>query len=180
MAWLDWVSIVLVVAGVAGVLAAWLQWKRTTLIERTRREELWALLESTRNLIVDQTQVEQFAKKHDDQDLSRALWSNHQAASDLYVTLVGQYLAQERRFTYTELERLCEIGFVNRPWQEERWRFLLCRRQENVQAPAPPPSQVARVEVADRASAASGKRKADSKVADEQFSAFVASTPNGS
>jgi len=133
----DWLTVIFLVVGVAGVLFGWLQWRRTKSLEAARREELWASLESAKHLVDDQSQIEGFAKKHDDQDLSRALWLNHQASSDHYVALVAQYLSQEPKFTYSELERLCEIGFINRPWQEERWRFLLSRRRENVGAGAP-------------------------------------------
>jgi hypothetical protein len=128
----DWLTIIFLALGLAGVLFGWWQWRRTKSLEAARREDLWAALESAQHLVDDQTQVERFAKKHDDQELSRALWLNHQASSDHYVTLVGQYLSQEPSFKYAELERLCEIGFINRQWQEERWRFLLSRRRENV------------------------------------------------
>lgn len=135
---LQWLSIVLIAAGVGGLVFGWLHlWNRTKFVERERREDLWASLASAKQLLGDPVLIEQFATTHSDQELSRALWLNYQSATDLYMGLVEKYLSQEPKFTYADLERLCSLGFINTQWQEERWRFLLCRRLENAKTSAP-------------------------------------------
>jgi hypothetical protein len=135
---LEWFSVILVVAGAGGLLFSLLHlWNRTKFLERERREELWASLASAKQLLGDPALIEKFAATHGDQELSRTLWLNYQGATDLYTGLVEKYLAQEPSFTYADLERLCSLGFINKQWQEERWRFLLCRRPENATTAAP-------------------------------------------
>ena len=63
--------------------------------------------------------------------LRHRLWNLHQAASDLYISLVEQYLAGVKSFTYEDLRRLAKNGFVYWRWQEKQWRLLICQRPEN-------------------------------------------------
>jgi hypothetical protein len=113
---------------VFGVAFGIYQWRRTVSIERRRREQLWASLDRSRYVIWDHVMIEAYTSK--DQSLGRWLWQNHQAACDLYISLIEQYLSQEKEFTYKDLERLCKNGFIYWKWQETQWRYLICRRPE--------------------------------------------------
>lgn len=51
-----------------------------------------------------------------DKELTHAhkhrLWLVHQAACDLYISLIEQYLSMVDQFTYKDLEYLVKNGFV--------------------------------------------------------------------
>lgn len=105
-------------------------------IEEKRRSQLWSTIDRARYTIFDHTLIKEI-----DQELSHKekhrLWLTHQAASDLYISLVEQYLSIVDSFTYNDLENLCRNEVIFWKWQERQWRILISQRPEN--KPTAPP-----------------------------------------
>jgi hypothetical protein len=55
---------------------------------------------------------------------STAFGTSTKQHPDLYINLVEPYLSGVDRFTYDDLRRLAENGFLFFQWQEQQWRLL--------------------------------------------------------
>jgi hypothetical protein len=75
--------------------------------------------------------IDQIAQKLDDEMVLRFLVASHQRGCDLYRNLVDFYLSSERRFTYSDLRRVCQTPLITYKWQEDFWRGLIAMRPEN-------------------------------------------------
>jgi len=106
-------------------------------LEEKRRSQLWMSLDRARYIIGDHILLKEFDKEltHPQKHF---LWNVHQAASDLYISLVEQYLSQVDKFTYEDLKKLCDNKLINWYWQEKQWRFIICQRKENRETSPPP------------------------------------------
>ena len=105
-------------------------------LEAKLRSQAWSTLDRARYVIGDHILFKEF-----DQQLNHPekyhLWNIHQAASDLYISLVEQYLSQVEQFTYDDLKKLCDNRFIYWRWQEKQWRYHICQRPENIQRDVP-------------------------------------------
>lgn len=124
-------------ASICGVLFAFQERQRRKALESKMKSQLWATLDRARYVVGDHVLLKEFdaALEHPDKHY---LWNVHQAASDLYITLVEHYLSQEDEFSYDDLKRLCDNGFIYWEWQEKQWRLMMCRRPENRKVDPPP------------------------------------------
>jgi|GEM_PF-2680149 len=99
-------------------------------LETKRQSQLWASLDRARYVTFDHVILEQIDKEITHEHKHR-LWLVHQAACDLYISLIEQYLSMVDKFTYKDLEHLVKNGLVNWKWQERQWRILISQRKEN-------------------------------------------------
>ena len=99
-------------------------------MEAKLKSQAWATLDRARYVIGDHILFKEFDQQMSHPEKHR-LWNIHQAASDLYISLIEQYLSQVSRFTYDDLKKLCDNEFIYWRWQEKQWRFLICQRDEN-------------------------------------------------
>ncbi|MGV3766784.1 MAG: hypothetical protein ACO1NW_11705 [Chitinophagaceae bacterium] len=99
-------------------------------LESKRKSQLWASLDRARYVTFDHIILEQIDKQLT-HDHKHRLWLVHQAACDLYISLIEQYLSMVDRFTYKDLESLVKNGLVFWKWQERQWRILISQRPEN-------------------------------------------------
>lgn len=123
---------------IAGFAFGWYERRQRRTLEAKVRSQHWAMLDRARYVIGDHVLLKEF----EDQlthPMKHRLWNIHQAASDLYINLVEQYLSGVDRFTYEDLGRLAANGFFYFQWQEQQWRFLICQRPENRDTVPPPP-----------------------------------------
>lgn len=131
---LDWTSflvgIVGTIASLGGVAFAIYERRKRLSLERKIQSQLWATLDRARYVIGDHVLFQEFETQLD-HPLRHRLWNIHQAASDLYISLLEQYLAHEERFTYDDLRRFAKNGLIYWRWQETQWRLLICQRPEN-------------------------------------------------
>ena len=99
-------------------------------LEEKRKSQLWASLDRARYVTFDHIILEQIDKELTHEHKHR-LWLVHQAACDLYISLIEQYLSMVEKFTYKDLENLVKNGLVYWKWQERQWRILISQRNEN-------------------------------------------------
>jgi len=64
-------------------------------------------------------------------------WIKYRGLSDLYVAVVDHYLSCQKRFTYSDLERLVRAQTVQTGWEELIWRDLISLRAENAKVQPP-------------------------------------------
>lgn len=95
----------------------------------------WATLDRSYNVVRHHRAIAPYLRRRPDPDLDKWLWMNHQAACDLYLLLVEQYISLEDKFTYADLQKLCENKSLMDQWGEQHWRYLMMRRPENVNTP---------------------------------------------
>jgi hypothetical protein len=124
-------------ASILGTAFALYERKQRQMLEAKIRSQQWAALDRARYVIGDHVLFKEFEAQLD-HPLRHRLWNIHQAASDLYINLVEQYLAGIDRFTYEDLRRLAANGFFYFQWQEKQWRLLICQRPENKDVDPPP------------------------------------------
>jgi len=111
--------------------------------ERTKREDtknkrisqLWSSINRAKYAILNNKVINDFT---DEKDKKNKLWLSHQAACDLYISLVEQYLSEQKKFSYIDLENLCKNKIISTEWQEKQWRILICHRKENRDIIPPP------------------------------------------
>lgn len=137
------IEIISIATGVLGVLLTgwgllfgYLERKKRIAVEERLKSTLWITIDRARYVIGDHILLKEFYDELTHPDKYR-LWNVHQAASDLYISLVDQYLTQVDRFTYEDLKILCENGLIYWHWQEKQWRNIICRRPENVGSKVP-------------------------------------------
>ena len=99
-------------------------------LEEKRRSQLWSTIDRARYTIFDHVLIKEIEDELSHKDKHR-LWLTHQAASDLYISLVEQYLSTIKLFTYKDLENLCLNQVIFWKWQERQWRILISQRPEN-------------------------------------------------
>jgi hypothetical protein len=123
--------------GVFSLVWAFYERNRNISIEEKRRSQLWSCLDRARYVIGDHILLSEFDKELKHPEKHR-LWNIHQAASDLYISLVEQYLSIVDKFTYEDLKRLCDNEFIVWRWQEKQWRLIISQRKENRSTDPPP------------------------------------------
>lgn len=99
-------------------------------IETKRKSQLWASLDRARYVTFDHIILKELDKELSNENKHR-LWLVHQAACDLYISLIEQYLSMVDKFTYKDLSNLVKNGFIYWKWQERQWRILISQRPEN-------------------------------------------------
>lgn len=99
-------------------------------LEEKRRSQLWASIDRARYTIIDDALIREIQVELNPHYVYR-IWLTHQVASDLYISLIEQYLANIESFTYKDLEYMCKNEVVLSKWQERQWRVLICQRPEN-------------------------------------------------
>lgn len=99
-------------------------------LEDKRRSQLWASIDRSRFTIFDHNLIKEIQEELQHEQKHR-IWLNHQAACDLYISLIEQYLSTIEKFTYQDLKNLCLNGVIFWKWQERQWRILICQRPEN-------------------------------------------------
>ena len=99
-------------------------------VEDNRRAQLWISIDRARYTILDHNLIKELQKELKHENKHR-IWLAHQAACDLYISLIEQYLSTIDKFTYKDLEYLCDNQVVYWKWQEKQWRILMCQRPEN-------------------------------------------------
>jgi hypothetical protein len=105
-------------------------------IEKKLQSQMWSALERSSYVIGDHILLKEFHDELTHPEKYR-LFNVHQAACDLYISLIKQYLSQVDSFTYDDLKKLCDNKAVHWKWQERQWRYLICRRSENVGVDVP-------------------------------------------
>lgn len=131
------VGVVGTIASIVGVGFALYERSQRLTLEKKVRSQQWATLDRARYVIGDHALFKEFESQLD-HPLKHRLWNIHQAASDLYINLVEQYLSGVDRFTYNDLRHLADNGFLFFQWQEQQWRLLICQRPENRDVDPPP------------------------------------------
>lgn len=132
------IGLVGTVASIFGFAYALYERRERVSLEQKTKSQQWATLDRARYVIGDHLLFEEFDKQltHPKKHL---LWNIHQAASDLYISLIEQYLSGVERFTYDDLKNLVANGVIYWHWQETQWRYAICQRPENRDV-APPPA----------------------------------------
>ena len=110
---------------------------RTKRLEKRNREQLTLFIEDADYVSFEHELLDELAPKIADPMLQRYLVSLHQRGCDLYRGLVDYYLSVEGRFTFDDLQRICQTPMVSYKWQEEFWRGRLAMRPENRKQPMP-------------------------------------------
>src|SRR5690348_10393301 len=98
-------AVVGVALAVAGNVATIIQTERASRIKRRSQDVLRFLIDRANYVKFDHKIIEELTECNPDPLLARHLWLLHQAGSDLYMTLVDEYLAGEKRFTFADLQR---------------------------------------------------------------------------
>jgi hypothetical protein len=124
-------------ASIVGIAFALYERMQRQKLEAKIKSQQWATLDRARYVIGDHVLLKEFELQLD-HPLSQRLWNVHQAASDLYIILVEQYLYTVESFTYEDLRRLAANNFFYFQWQEQQWRLLICQRPENRNVDPPP------------------------------------------
>ncbi len=125
-----------VVTGVWGIWFGLHERRRRLRFEVKIQSQLWSTLDRSRYVIGDHILIQELEQLLDHPE-KHQLWNIHQAASDLYISLVEQYLSLIDTFTYDDLKKLCDNKFIYWRWQEKQWRYLICRRPENLSNDVP-------------------------------------------
>jgi hypothetical protein len=122
---------------VAGIAATIIQTERASRIKRRSQDVLRFLIDRANYVKFDHEIIEELTECNPDPLLARYLWLLHQAGSDLYMTLVDEYLAGEKRFTFADLQRISGTSLVGGRWQFRYWLSKLTGRPENQGADLP-------------------------------------------
>jgi hypothetical protein len=123
-------SIISVAIGVWGIYFGLKEKKERLKLEAKVRSQLWATLDRARYVMGNKALLKEFDAQLTHPN-KRHLWQLHQTASDLYISLIEQYLSQVDKFTYEDVKRLCDNDFINWRWQEKQWRILISQLPEN-------------------------------------------------
>jgi hypothetical protein len=104
----DLLGLVGTAVGVAGLVATVILTERASRIKRRRQELLRFLIDRANYVKFDHEVIEELTAHNPDPVLARHLWLLHQAGSDLYMSLVDEYSAGEKHFSYADLQRISE------------------------------------------------------------------------
>ena len=92
----DVVSLVGAVLGALGLFFGVGQYVRSQRVQRRFQEQMRLFINRANYVSWDQRAIEHFVETHNDPNLERWLWLNHQAGCDLYMNLVDAYLSRVR------------------------------------------------------------------------------------
>jgi hypothetical protein len=120
---------------VVSLVVAGVQTYGTKRLDKRNREQLTLFIGDANYVSFGHELLDELAPKINDPMLQRYLVSLHQRACDLYRGLVDYYLSLEKRFTFEDRRRICQIPLISYKWQEDYWREWLGMRPENRQMP---------------------------------------------
>lgn len=126
-----WITTVGTVFGVLGFTFGVLQYRRARTEHQHRQDTLRWVIDRANYVKFEHEIVDELTAHNQDPLLSRWLWLLHQAGCDLYLAAVDQFLAGERRFTYTDLSKIATTGLVGGHWQYGYWISKIALRREN-------------------------------------------------
>ena len=122
------------VIGLLGLIFGLMQYRDSRRIKRLMEDQYMVLFNRVKYRMPSKETIRKYISEHQlsgDSKLTDHLWTSYQGISDLYVSMVGFYLNNEKKFTYTDLEKMVKNKFVNSHWQEKVWRNLISNRPEN-------------------------------------------------
>lgn len=122
-----------------GLLIAVVQTARVRVknLEKRNREQLEMFIEDANYVSFEHEIIDKIADDLDDKMVLRYLVSSHQRGCDLYRSMVDYYLSSEKRFTYKDVERVCQTPLITYRWQEDFWIGRVAMRPENKKSEVP-------------------------------------------
>jgi hypothetical protein len=125
------------VVGVVSLALAIAQIRRMRSMHRRRQEMLLWLIDRANHAKFEQELIDDLLERNPDPLLARWMWLIHQSGSDLYTSLVDEFLAGEQKFTYEDLAKIATTNLVGGQWQYRYWLSRIALRRENRSEVAP-------------------------------------------
>ncbi len=119
-----------VVTILAFVWAFWESYQRRKL-EKEQQEQVLLTIHFANYVSFEHKFIDEICPIIKDTIINRYLVSWHQKGCDLYEIQVRYYLSLLNKFTYEDLENLCNTPIISSQWQEKHWRYLVSQRKEN-------------------------------------------------
>jgi hypothetical protein len=125
------------VVGVASLTLAVVQIRRMRSMHRRRQEMLLWLIDRANHAKFEHELIDDLLERNPDPLLARWMWLIHQSGSDLYTSLVDEFLSGEQKFTYDDLAKIATTNLVGGQWQYRYWLSRIALRRENRDEVAP-------------------------------------------
>jgi hypothetical protein len=125
------------VVGVASLALAVVQIRRARSMHRRRQEMLLWLIDRANHAKFEHELIDDLVERNPDPLLARWMWLIHQSGSDLYTSLVDEFLSGEQKFTYEDLAKIATTNLVGGQWQYRYWLSRIALRRENRSEVAP-------------------------------------------
>jgi hypothetical protein len=117
--------------GVLGIVLTITQTGRLNRLKRRRQESLYHLINRINFIKLDHEIVEDLVDRYPDVLMARHLWQIIQASVEMYMRAVDEYLFEEDKFTFAEVDRLVGTPLISREWQYRYWISQVALRPEN-------------------------------------------------
>lgn len=127
----QYIALISLVVAVISVYFAIRQTNKVKRIDNRNKEQLLLFLDRINYLGFEHEYVDKVIVQLDNKVDVRYLSSWHQSGCELYMEMVEYYLSLQDKFTYQDLEKVCNSTLVTYKWQEEFWRTLVQFRPEN-------------------------------------------------
>jgi hypothetical protein len=125
------------VVGVASLALAVVQIRRARSIHRRSQETLLWLIDRANHAKFEHELIDDLLERNPDPLLARWMWLIHQSGSDLYTSLVDEFLSGEQKFTYEDLAKIATTNLIGGQWQYRYWLSRIALRRENRSESAP-------------------------------------------
>lgn len=125
------------VVGIASLVVAVVQIRRARSMHRRRQDMLLWLIDRANHAKFEHELIDDLLERNPDPLLARWMWLIHQSGSDLYTSLVDEFLSGEQKFTYEDLAKIAKTNLVGGEWQYRYWLSRLALRRENRSEGAP-------------------------------------------
>jgi hypothetical protein len=117
--------------GVVSLALAVVQIRRMRSMHRRRQEMLLWLIDRANHAKFEHELIDDLLERNPDPLLARWMWLIHQSGSDLYTSLVDEFLSGEQKFTYEDLAKIATTNLVGGQWQYRYWLSRIALRREN-------------------------------------------------
>jgi hypothetical protein len=122
--------------GVLSLVLAAVQLRRARSRHRQGQEMLLWLIDRANHAKFEHELIDDLLERNPDPLLARWMWLIHQSGSDLYTSLVDEYLSGEKKFTYKDLAKIA-ANLVGGEWQYRYWLSRIALRRENRSSATP-------------------------------------------
>jgi len=128
---MDILGIVGIAVGVAGLIFGLVEHSRRVKLDVALRTQFSTSLNRVRALVTYNDDIVQITEGLDSPKITKWVWSTNKGLSDLYVSMVGYYIASHPSFTYDDIKNCIESGIITTAWEEQNWREHVAVRKEN-------------------------------------------------
>lgn len=102
------------------------------------RTDIAEAINRTKMMIITNKDASEILKNSKNPKITAWIWKRQRGISDLYVSLVRQYVSSMNKFKYSDIKKLIDSGLIETRWQESIWREIIALRKENLKYDALP------------------------------------------